>query len=46
MEKKGISFELLAVYSQEQIGVSKRMRGMIMNMTRVIIIKGNIDNDL
>ncbi len=39
-------FEPSAPYSQEQNGVSERIRRTIMDMTRAMILKGNIDNDL
>lgn len=46
MQKKGIIFELFALYSQEQDGVFKQTGKTIMDMTRATILKGNIDNDL
>lgn len=46
MQKEGIIFELSAPYSQEQNGVSERMGKTIMDMTRAIILEGNIDDEL
>ena len=46
IEKERITFELSAPYSQEQNGVSERMGRTIMDMTRAIILEGNIEDDL
>ncbi len=46
MQKECIIFEPSAPYSQEQNGVSEPMGKTIMDMTRAIILEGNIDDDL
>lgn len=46
LTKKGITFEPSAPYSQEQNGVSERMGRTIMDMTRVTILEGNLDDEL
>lgn len=45
MEKKSIIFEPSIPYLQKQNRISKRMGGIIMDMMRGTILKGNIDND-
>ncbi len=46
LQKEEIVFEPLAPYSQEQNGVSDRVRRTILDMRRATILKGNIDNEL
>ncbi len=46
LEKEGIVFEASASYSQEQNGVSERVRRTIMDITRATILEGNIDDEL
>ncbi len=46
MQRKGITFEPSAPYSQEQNGVSERTERTIMDVTRATILEGNIDDDL
>ncbi len=44
LTKQRITFEPSAPYSQEENGVSERTRKIIMDMARVTILKGGIDN--
>lgn len=46
MQKEEITFEPSAPYSQEYNGVSKQMGRTITDITRVIILEGNIDDKL
>ena len=46
LSKEGIIFKLSAPYSQELNGLSERTGRTIIDMTRVTILKGNIDDDL
>ncbi len=46
LQREGITFKPSAPYSQGQNDVSERMGRTIMDMTRVTILEGNIDNDL
>lgn len=46
MQKKDIIFEPSTPYFQEQNGVSDRIEKTIMDMTRIIILEDNIDDNL
>lgn len=46
MTKKAIIFELLALYFQEQNGVSKRVDWTIIDMNPIIIFAKNIKENL
>lgn len=46
MQKKGINFKSFALYLQEQNGISKKTRQIIMDMIRTIILKRDINNNL
>lgn len=46
MQKEEINFASSVLYSQEQNGVTKQMGKAIINITRAIIFKKNIDNKL
>lgn len=46
MQKKGITFELSAPYSQKQNGISKRMGRTIIDITKATILEENIDDNL
>ena len=46
LKKERIVFEPSVSYSQEQNGVSERVRRTIMDMTRATILEGNINDEL
>lgn len=44
--KKGIIFEPSALYFQAQNGVLEQMGKTVINMTKAIILEGNLDDEL
>ena len=46
MQRKGITFKPSAPYTQEQNKVSKQIEKTIMDMTKVTILEGNINDEI